>query len=70
MRQGTAIEWSPDLTLSSAINRAGGFSEYGNQKKIKVTRDGKSQVFNLKRVDKDPNQNPKLLPGDEVEVPE
>ncbi len=70
MRQGTAIEWSPDLTLSSAINRAGGFSEYGNRKKIKVTRDGKSQVFNLARVDKDPNQNPKLLPGDEVEVPE
>ncbi len=35
-----------------------------------MIRDGKIQTFNLKKADKDPNQNPKLLPGDEVEVPE
>ncbi len=70
MRQGTSINYTSDMTLSSAIMRAGGFSDYGNQKKIKLTRGGKSQFFNLKKADKDPSQNPKLLPGDEVEVPE
>jgi protein involved in polysaccharide export with SLBB domain len=70
VRSPGAIPWSQDLTLSSALKRAGGTSDFGNTGKIKVTRDGKVSVFSLKRAAKDPNQNPKLLPGDEVDVPE
>ncbi|MHA3772758.1 polysaccharide biosynthesis/export family protein [Verrucomicrobiota bacterium sgz303538] len=70
VRQPQTVWWSADLTLSSAIKRAGGISDFGNKSKIRVIRDGKSGVFNLNKSDQDPNQNPKLLPGDEVEVPE
>lgn len=70
MRQGTSIPWSNDLTLRSAIKRAGGLGEYPDERKVKVIREGKIQTFNLKKADKDLNQNPKLLPGDEVEVPD
>jgi polysaccharide export outer membrane protein len=70
VRSPGAIPWSQDLTLSTALKRAGGQSDFGSISKIKVTRDGKVTVYNLKRAAKQPEQNPKLLPGDEVDVPE
>ncbi len=70
VRAPNAIPWSADMSLSSAIKRAGGQTEFGNLKRVRVTRDGKTLVFNLRLADKDPNQNPRLMPGDEVEVPE
>lgn len=70
VRAPQALPWSPDMTLSNALKRVGGIGDFGSDKKIRVTRDGKTQVFNLRLAGKDPNQNPKLLPGDEVEVPE
>ena len=68
VRNPSIVAWSPDMTLSQAIKRAGGVGEWGKLTKIKVTREGKSQIFNLKKADKSPDQNPKLLPGDEIEV--
>jgi polysaccharide export outer membrane protein len=70
VRAPQAVDWSADMTLSAAIKRAGGTTEFGSLKKIRILRDGKTAIFNLTRADRDPNQNPKLLPGDEVEVPE
>jgi polysaccharide biosynthesis/export protein VpsN len=70
VRAPQAVPWSADLTLSSAIKRGGGPSDFANMKKVRLTREGKTSVFNLRLMDRDPNQNPKLLPGDEVEVPE
>jgi polysaccharide export outer membrane protein len=70
VRQPGAVPWSADLTLSSAIKRAGGIGDFGSYKKIKVTRDGQVAIFNLNNANKDPNQNPRLMPGDEVEIPE
>ncbi len=65
-----ALQWTNELTLSNAIIRAGGDNGFVNYRKVKLTRDGKITFFNLNRADKDPAQNPKLLPGDEVIVPE
>jgi protein involved in polysaccharide export with SLBB domain len=70
VRAPQAVPWNNDMTLTNAITRAQGFADFANKKKVKLVREGKSAVFNLTRVDKDPTQNPKLLPGDEVEVPE
>ncbi|HEY2341520.1 MAG TPA: SLBB domain-containing protein, partial [Chthoniobacteraceae bacterium] len=70
VRASGTVNWTPDLTLRAAINHVGGLSDYANAGKIKITRGGKSFVVNLKKADKDPSQNPKLEPGDEVEVPE
>ena len=68
VRSPQAMAYSPDLTLNAAVMRAGGATEFGSLKKVKVTRDGKSTVYNLTKKDKDPSQNPRLLPGDEVQV--
>jgi polysaccharide export outer membrane protein len=64
VRAPQAVDWSADMTLSAAIKRAGGITEFGSLKKIRILRDGKTGVFNLTRAEQDPNQNPKLLPGD------
>lgn len=70
VRAPQAVPWNNDMTLSNAITRAGDFSDFANKKKIKVTREGKVQYFNLRNSEKDPSQNPKLLPADEVTVSE
>jgi len=70
VRAPQAMAWAADLKLSSAIMRAGGVGDFGTKKKIKVARDGKIAYFNLTKADKDPNQDPSLMPGDVVEVPE
>ncbi len=68
VRNPNSVTWTNDMTLSNAITRASGFGDFANKKKIKLTRDGKVTYFNLTKSEKDPTQNPKLLPGDEVEV--
>ncbi len=70
VRAPQALPWAADLKLSSAIMRAGGVGDFGSKKKIKIVRDGKIAYFNLVKADKDPQQDPSLLPGDVVEVPE
>jgi protein involved in polysaccharide export with SLBB domain len=70
VRAPQAVPWNNDMTLSNAITRAGDFSDFANHKKIKVTREGKVSYYNLKNSEKDPTQNPKLLPADEVTVSE
>ncbi|MGV3533585.1 MAG: polysaccharide biosynthesis/export family protein [Chthoniobacteraceae bacterium] len=70
VRAPQAVPWSQDLTLSAAIMRAGGPTEFGNMKRVRVSRNGQVAVFNVREAEKDPNQNPKLLPSDEVVVSE
>ena len=57
-------------TLLRAIASAGGFTDFANKKKVKLTRqDGRTQTVNcLKAVDK-PNLDPEVYPGDRIHVP-
>lgn len=65
------IQWSQDLTLSSSIGNAGGIGDFGNAKKVRVVREGKVLgIFNLQQFERDPSLDPRLLPGDQVIVPE
>jgi polysaccharide export outer membrane protein len=71
VRAPQRLQWSPDLTLASSIGNAGGIGDFGDQKKVRLVREGKVLgVFNLKQFVNDPASDPKLLPGDQVIVPE
>ena len=66
VRSPQAIE-KENLTLGEAIVRAGGATEFGSRKRVKVRRDGEIQTYDL--------TNPRfrdviLQPGDTVEVPQ
>jgi polysaccharide export outer membrane protein len=63
------------LRLSTAILKAGGFTEWGNRRKVKVTRqvNGKavSQVYDVKDIIEkgDQNADPVLQDGDRIFIP-
>jgi len=58
------------ITVSRAIASAGGFTDFANKKKVKLTRaDGRTQTVNcLKALDK-PTLDPEVYPGDTIHVP-
>ncbi len=59
-----AISWEKGLTLKKALAQAGGLANLANKKKVKVTRKGKTTVYNLEKLKK----NVAILPGDLIEV--
>ena len=64
------VAFTADLTVLGAITDAGGFTEYADQSKVKLLRDGKVIVINIKEVRKDPTKDIKLKPGDKIQVPQ
>jgi polysaccharide export outer membrane protein len=64
------VPYTPDLTVLGAINAAGGFTEYADQSKVRLLRDGEATVVNIKEVRRDPSKDVRLKPGDNIEVPQ
>jgi polysaccharide export outer membrane protein len=69
VRNPGRIPYTIDLTLLSAINAAGGLNDYAKQIAY-LTRESKRTTYDLKKLRKDPSQDPKMLPGDQIEVPQ
>lgn len=70
VRAPRRVEYTADLTLLGAISAAGGFTEYADQGKVRLLRDGKVMIVNVKQVRRDPTLDVKLRPGDQIEVPQ
>jgi len=70
VRQPRRVEYTSDLTLLGAISACGGFTEYADQGKVRLIRDGGVRIVNIKAVRKDPALDVVLLPGDQIEVPQ
>jgi polysaccharide export outer membrane protein len=63
------IVWTPDLTLTKAIQTAGGFTLYAREAKVSLTRDNAAYEINVQLAQKNPSQDPRLTPGDSIQVP-
>jgi polysaccharide biosynthesis/export protein VpsN len=63
------IIWTPDLTAAKAIQAAGGFSLYAKETAVNLVRDTHSYPLDIKLAQRDPAQDPRLLPGDSLQVP-
>lgn len=70
VRTPRRVEFTPDLTVLGAINASGGFTEYANQTQVRLLRDGRVIMINVKEVRRDPSKDLKLRPGDSIEVPQ
>ncbi len=64
------IPYTADMTIISAINAAGDFNEFANQKKVHLTREGKVEFENCARARVRPDEDKKVLPGDQIFVEE
>ncbi len=66
VRSPRRINYTPDLTLLKAITDAGDFSEYADRRKVRLLRGSEVIVVDAKKIQEDPSQDIKLLPGDQI----
>lgn len=64
------VPYTSDLTVLGAITAAGGFTDYADQGKVRLLRDGEVTIINVKQIRKDPSLDMILRPGDKIEVPQ
>ncbi len=68
VRPGRII-WTPDLTVTKAIQSAGGFTLYARETRVSLTREQATYELDTKLAQKNPAQDPRLVPGDAIQVP-
>ena len=59
--------WSADLTLMSSISDHGGPGDFSGDK-INLIRNGAITPYSYRKLQKDPSQDPRLLPSDQVDL--
>ncbi len=69
VRSPQRVAYTPDLTLLKAITAAGDFTEYANQKKVRLLRGGERLIVDIKKIRDNPSLDIPLKPGDDVYVP-
>lgn len=64
------LQYTADLTVMAAIAGAGGFSDFADRRHVKLVRGGKVQVIDTAKLSKDPSLDLKVVPGDQIFVPQ
>lgn len=64
------IPYTPDMTVMTAIGAAGDFTIYANQGKVRLIRGSNVQEINCKKIRSNPSLDVKVLPGDNIQVPQ
>lgn len=63
------IVWTPDLTVAKAIQAAGGFTLYARETAVSLVREKGAYAIDVKLAQRDPAQDPRLMPGDSLQIP-
>jgi polysaccharide export outer membrane protein len=63
------IIWSPDLTVAKAVQSAGGFTLYAKETAVSLIREKNAYPIDVKLAQRNPAQDPRLMPGDSLQVP-
>jgi polysaccharide biosynthesis/export protein len=66
----TRVPYTEDMTLLTAINASGGFNDFADQKRVRLLRGSEAKVYDVRQFRRDPSLDPRLQPGDRVEVPQ
>ena len=70
VRSPQRVPYTSDLTLLGAISATGGFTDYADQRKVRLMRGGQVQIVDIKAVRNNPANDILLMPGDQIEVPQ
>ena len=68
VRSPSRVPYTDDMTVLSAINAAGDFTEYAKPSDVWLTRDGKVMHVNCAKARKNPSFDVKVQPGDQIRV--
>lgn len=63
------IVWTPDLTVAKAVQAAGGFTLYAKEGRVSLVRENNAYMIDVPLAQRNPNEDPRLLPGDSLQVP-
>lgn len=63
------IVWTPDLTVAKAVQAAGGFTLYAKEARVSLVRESNAYTINVPLAQRNPADDPRLLPGDSIQVP-
>jgi protein involved in polysaccharide export with SLBB domain len=69
VRQPARVIYTSDLTLLSAINSCGGFTDYANRRKVRILRGQQVIQVDATAAARTPGADPPLFAGDQVYVP-
>lgn len=70
VRSPSRVQFTEDLTMLAAINAAGGFNDFADQKRVRLLRGSTVKVCDVRQFRKDPSKDVPLQPGDRIEVPQ
>jgi len=67
---GGRLIYSGPITVTRAIDAAGGFSPVANKRRVRLTRvDGTFKIVNCRKAITHPEEDPPVYPGDRIYVP-
>jgi polysaccharide export outer membrane protein len=69
VRAPQRVRYTSDLSLLGAIAACGGFTDYADQSKVTIIRNGSRTFVNVKKVRQNVDPDPTLEPGDKVSIP-
>jgi protein involved in polysaccharide export with SLBB domain len=69
VRQPARVLYTSDLTLLSAINSCGGFTDYANRRVVRILRGQQVIQVDAAKAARTPGADPPLYAGDQVYVP-
>lgn len=70
VRNPTRVPFTEDMTLLTAINAAGGFNDFADQRHVRLLRGNEAKIYDMRQIRRDPSQDVRLRPGDRIEVPQ
>jgi len=68
VRMPQRVPYTKDLTALGAVAACGGFTDFANRRKVKLTQSGATREFNAKEIQSDPSRDIRLLPNDKIHV--
>ena len=63
------VPFTPDLTILSSINAAGGFTSLANERKVRLLRGDTGTIIDVSKIRANPSLDLHVQPGDRIEVP-
>lgn len=67
---GAQVPLRENMRLFTAIMSAGGFTEFADVKKVKLIRNNRATIYNMRKIDEAGSNNPILMDGDTIVVPQ
>jgi len=68
VRMPQRVPYTKDLTALGAVAACGGFTDFANRRRVRLTQGGVTQEFNAKEIQADQGRDIRLKPNDKIQV--